>query len=403
MGALRSLKTLAATAFSGRQLPIALREQVRRDRKGLTPDDPGVENTIEATMAWLCRAQDHSASADGGVSAFYSLKDGWSSSYPETTGYIVSTFLDYAEREGSELIRRRARLMLDWLVTIQMPCGAFQGGRIDSKPVVPVTFNTGQILLGLAGGERSFHAYREPMRRAADWLVEVQDKDGCWRKYPSPFAAAGEKTYDTHIAWALFEAARIDPGRGYEKAALANIEWALTWQRSNGWMDNCCLDTPAAPLTHTLGYALRGIIEAYRFTCDVQLLNAALKTARGLMSALKGDGFLPGQLASDWSGTVNWACLTGTAQIATCWLMLFQDTGDPHFRDAALAANRYVRRTVSFHQAADINGGVKGSFPVDGDYGKYQYLNWAAKFLVDSLVLERDCCAGIGVCCSGGV
>ena len=37
-----------------------------------------------------------------------------------------------------------------------------------------------------------------------------------------------------------------------------------------------------------------------------------------------------------------------------------------------------------------FSGGVKGSFPVDGDYCRYAYPNWAAKFLADSLMLETD-------------
>ncbi len=36
----------------------------------------------------------------------------------------------------------------------------------------------------------------------------------------------------------------------------------------------------------------------------------------------------------------------------------------------------------------DFRGGIKGSFPVNGAYGRYQYLNWAAKFFMDSLMLE---------------
>ncbi len=37
----------------------------------------------------------------------------------------------------------------------------------------------------------------------------------------------------------------------------------------------------------------------------------------------------------------------------------------------------------------ETRGGVKGSFPVDGDYGTFEYLNWAAKFFIDSNELER--------------
>jgi hypothetical protein len=341
-------------------------------------------------MRWLCCAQDQSASADGGVARSYSLVSGWAASYPETTGYIIPTFLDHAAAVGLDDFRARARRMLDWLVRIQLPSGAFQGGTVDSTPVVPVPFNTGQILLGLAAGQTAFGTNREAMVRAADWLVEVQDADGCWRKFPSPFVAAGDKTYDTHIAWGLLEAARVESGRGYAEAALANVRWALTHQRNNGWIDKCCLTDESRPLTHTIGYALRGILEAFLYCRDPQLLAAARRTADGAMSALRSDGFLPGLLGPDWSAAASWACLTGTVQIAHCWLRLFQETSELAYRDAAFAANRYVRRTVRLDGPAETRGGVKGSFPVDGDYGRYEYLNWAAKFLVDALVLERE-------------
>ena len=31
---------------------------------------------------------------------------------------------------------------------------------------------------------------------------------------------------------------------------------------------------------------------------------------------------------------------------------------------------------------------MKGSFPVDGDYGRFEFLNWACKFTVDANVQE---------------
>ena len=36
----------------------------------------------------------------------------------------------------------------------------------------------------------------------------------------------------------------------------------------------------------------------------------------------------------------------------------------------------------------DVRGGVKGSFPVDGGYGTFEYLNWAAKFTIDACLAE---------------
>jgi len=390
MGFVGSVLKLFRSVQEYFSLPAAAKQEGRRDRAGLPLSDPGLETAIDESMAWLGRAQDHSSTHDGGVARHYSLIDGWGPSYPETTGYIVPTMLAYAKWKNDEVFRHRARGMLDWLLAIQRPSGGFQAGTVDDRPVVPATFNTGQILLALASGVQEFgEHYRGSLRRAADWLVNTQDPDGCWRKYPSPFAEPGEKAYDTHVAWGLMEAARVEDRRAYGEAALANVQWALRQQQENGWFDKCCVLDDTQPLTHTIGYVLRGIVEAYRFSKEPSLLQASRKTADALLSALKPDGFLPGRLDHQWRGTVSWACLTGTAQIAYCWLMLFQDTADTRYRYAAFAANQYVRRTMRVDGPPGIRGGIKGSFPVDGCYGTYQYLNWACKFFVDSHMLEQ--------------
>jgi len=33
-----------------------------------------------------------------------------------------------------------------------------------------------------------------------------------------------------------------------------------------------------------------------------------------------------------------------------------------------------------------VRGGIKGSWPVGGDYGAYEVLNWATKFFADALM-----------------
>jgi len=257
--------------------------------------------------------------------------------------------------------------------------------------VVPVTFNTGQILLGLASGVRVFgDEYRLPMQKAADWLARTMDADGCWRNHPTPFAGAGEKAYETHVSWGLFEAARIDPGAGWQEAAIRNCDWALTKQQANGWFASNCLGDYVRPLTHTIGYVLRGIVEAYLFTGEQRYLEAALRCARGACTALEPEGRLPGKLDKDWKAASPAVCLTGSVQIAHSCLLLYESTGDRALRDAGYAMNRYARRTVALDGDENTLGGVRGSFPVSGDYGHYEYLNWAAKFFIDSNLLERS-------------
>lgn len=362
------------------------------EARGRLPADPGLRPVLDANLAWLAAAQDRSPSADGGAARDYSLIRGWRASYPETSGYIVPTLLAYARLPDIEADgwRARAERMAGWLTAIQFDSGAFQGGRIDSKPVRPVTFNTGQILFALVAARRAFgRAYEPAMLAAADWLTATQHPDGAWHNHASPFVKLPQaKVYDTHIAWALLEAERIAPGRGYAVAALNNVAWALGHQTDNGWFDRCCLDRNDQPLTHTLGYALRGVLEAARFTRRDDLLTAARRSADGLIGVLRPDGYLPGRLARGWRPSVDWACLTGTAQLAACWLLLHEMTGVAAYRDAGLRANAYVRRTVRLTGAVGVRGGVKGAHPISGGYGQYEYLNWAAKFLADSLLLE---------------
>ncbi len=77
---------------------------VLRDALGLRERMAADVEHLRAAMAWLCRAQDAAAAASGidrgGVSAGYYLASGWLPPYPETTGYIIETFLQYAAGGG---------------------------------------------------------------------------------------------------------------------------------------------------------------------------------------------------------------------------------------------------------------------------------------------------------------
>lgn len=389
-----TLKQFARRQFAQLGLPPDAKAERRRDARGLPDRDPGIEAVEVAALGWLGDAQDFSATRDGGAARDFSLIHGWAASYPETSGYIVPTLLEAGLRRGEPVLLDRARRMIDWLVTIQFPDGGFQGGTVDAEPRVPVTFNTGQILIGLAAATCQFgDSYAEPMHRAADWLVDTMDADGCWRKFPTPFAAPGEKAYETHVAWGLIEAARSTSNRAsvtsYAEAALRNARWAITKQHKNGWFDSCCLVNPDAPLTHTIGYALRGLTEIFLYTRADDVMAAALRTADAISDRVGADGFLAGRLDNTWNGMVEWACVTGSAQIAHSLLILHKETGKAAYRDTAFALLRYARRTVRMDGPTGVRGGIKGSFPIDGGYGTYEFLNWAAKFLIDAGGAER--------------
>jgi hypothetical protein len=390
---LNTLRKLANALQPEPPLPAAAKAERDRDHQaGLPATDPGIAAVVAANCDWLCAAQDHNAGGDGGVARDYSLVTGWATSYPETTGYIIPTVIELARRLGREDLHARARRMLDWCVAIQFADGGFQGGKIDATPRVPVTFNTGQILLGLAAGAAAYGGDRhlQAMHKAAAWLRDSLDADGCWRRHPTPFAAPGEKAYETHVAWGLFEADRVAPGHGYGDAGLRQVAWALTKQQPNGWFASNCLSDPERPLTHTIGYVLRGVLESHRLSGQAHLLAAARRTAEGLLPAIGEDGRLAGRLDRQFRPALDTVCLTGSVQIAHCLLMLYRLNGDPRLLDAGRRLNRYVRRSVRVDGPPETRGGVKGSFPVDGGYGRWEYLNWAAKFCIDANLLEAD-------------
>jgi hypothetical protein len=377
---------------NGAMFRLMVRDLLRRrpQRHGTTSAH------LDAAMQWLCRAQD--ATADGGVARSYCVAwspgfrtVGWLPAYPETTGYIIPTMFDYAARTGKVDFRRRAVAMADWEVRVQMANGAVQGGIIGMAPT-PAVFNTGQVIFGWlrAAQETGEERYVRAAERAGRFLVEHQDGDGVWRRGISRYAKPGRQTYNTRTAWSLLELARVTGDRTFRDAGIRNIDSALTRQLSNGWFGENCLDNDDAPLTHTIAYATRGVLEAGLLLNDERYIAAAQRTAAALLRRQRPDGSLAGRYDRHWRPVVRWSCLTGNAQVAGIWLRVAK-----HLQDTAylLAAQRAIGFLASVQdlRARDggVRGGIAGAYPIFGDYGRFEYLNWAAKFFADAVMMEN--------------
>ena len=346
---------------------------------------------LKAAAEWILRAQE--ATPDKGVSRMYSLLNGWGPSYPETTGYIIPTLIKYGTAINDSKYIKRALEMADWEIEIQLDCGGVMAGTIDADPVVPTIFNTGQNLFGWVAAYRETNdeKYLKAAKKAASWMQEVQDEDGSWKKFPSPFAKYQTNTYNVRSAWGMCEVYNITQAPELLNAVKKSIRWVLTQQNELGWFDNNCLSSNQQPLTHTIGYTLEGILEIGLAMNERSYLSAAQKTAEELIKTQLSDGSLPGRLDKNWQPAVNWVCLTGLAQIAICWWILYRQTEKTNFKEAAIKANNYLKSKQDIkNKNLGIRGGIKGSFPVNGAYGRYEYLNWAAKFFMDSLMKEDE-------------
>lgn len=373
----------------------AMRE-LRCDRTGGHPvGDPGEH--LDAVLDWLCRAQD--ATPDGGVARAYGLAwnayfdgRGWQASYPETTGYIIPTLLEAAECLDRPRLRERALRMADWEIEVQLESGAVMGGILGQQAQpTPAIFNTGQVILGWLAAHRATGEarYLDAARRAGDYLLDAQAPDGSYAKGRSEFARSDCTTYYTRVSWPLCALGIAAADARYADSGRRGIEFALTKQRANGWFEQNCLDDPQRPILHTIAYAMRGLLEAGSALDEPGWIDAAARPARALAERQRARGGLAGRYAGDWSEAADWECLTGNAQTAIVWSKLAaRSESDAGLQERARAVCRFLMSTQN--RTSDdpgLRGGIKGSFPADGEYGRFELLNWAAKFFADALLL----------------
>ena len=348
---------------------------------------------MESAARWLLRAQ-VSTLDDGFSHSFDVLRGTWLPSYPETTGYVIETLYEYAVLTGQAQYAEAARRAADWEISIQLPEGGVMAGTLDARPVVPTVFNTGQVIFGwlsAASYEPLSESYREAARRAADWLVAVMDADGAWRRFPSPYGTKGESAFNTRTAFGLACAGEALGDSRYLDAAVRQINYVVAQAADNGFLPNTCLQDSSRPLTHTIAYSIRGLLEVGAMSGRVEFVDLALRMARAVARVQRLDGGIPGRLDEHWQGRTRWVCLTGNSQMALNWLRFAKLGISMEFMDHAVAANRYVMALQDqTHSEPGIRGGIKGSHPIGAEYMSYRYPNWAAKFFLDALMLELE-------------
>jgi hypothetical protein len=340
---------------------------------------------LKAAIDWLCLAQD--INGDGGVSAGWSFEDGWLPSYPETTGYIIETFLAAAKILDNNALVERANRMIDWELSLQMEDGAFPGhfGEPDSQPVI---FNTGQIMHGMIAGYLQLNRPEclESAARAGYWLQNQQDDDGCWRKYEHNGVP---HVYNTRATWALLSTALLAGEDRLKQGAVKNLDWALNHQTSCGWYKTNAFTPDKDPFTHTIAYAIRGFLESGVLLNDERYINSALNAARGMAKVLRQDGWLAGTYGDEWKSTSNYCCLTGVAQMSLNWARLAQDCGAHDLKEPAQRALDYLKSQQKLNDRNDtVRGAIAGSSPIWGDYSRFEFPNWATKFYADALMMD---------------
>ena len=343
---------------------------------------------LKAAMDWLSHA--HDVNDDGGVSSHYSFSKGWAASYPETTGYIIPTFFDYYKFSAQPEYKERAIRMAEWLVSIQWPNGAFPGLQVDQLTPKPSVFNTGQIIFGLIRTYKKTgeNIYLNSAIKSANWLVNMQDQDGAWRRFACNDCP---HTYYTRVAWALLELYQLTSEKSYKQAAINNLNWALKNQTENGWYLHNGFNTTSNPYTHNVIYAARGTFESGVLLNNPVYVKSAERVCNILFRKFEFRKTLYGEWRENWRGHQAYSCLTGDAQFAILLMRLYQLKGDTRFLNTALKVNEYLQSTQHLDSNnRGIRGGIKGSNPIWGNYLTCCYPSWAVKFFIDALLLEES-------------
>ncbi|GIK83874.1 MAG: hypothetical protein BroJett025_04960 [Patescibacteria group bacterium] len=354
------------------------------------------KKNIKAALAWLMLAQDKTG--DGGVSAWFSLLNGWQPSYIETTGYIINTFLDAYEYFKDPQYRSRAIKMADFLLKMQLPNGAYKLYTPKQKnDDAVVVFNMGQDLIGISAIYELTNnkKYLKSAIAAAEYLLSIQEKDGSWVKNTYGNTT---HTYHTRVAWGILKVYQISGKNKFKTAAIKNLEWAKSQQLPNGWFAKNELPQPniQLPYTHTISYAVEGFLWSGLILSNSQLLKIALRGSVPLLNYYLKHNFLPGSFDSNWQSQDKYSCLTGDAQISLMWLELYKITKNKKFLYAASKMNKYLKtKQLIASPFKAINGAIAGSDPIYGDilknqgYCRLAYLNWATKFFIDALLTEQ--------------
>lgn len=347
---------------------------------------------LHAAAQWLAGAQD--ATADGGVMGRYRLDKGWTSSYPETTGYIVPTFIALAETLDPQYLAR-ARRCVEFLLTTQLESGAFPAGEIADNLTTPSAFNTAQVINGLLrwhqreGDQASLSA----ARRAGEWLISVQDADGAWRKW---FYLSIPACYAAHLSCWLAELGAHCGDERFLESASRHLDWVLA-QRCDqtGWIDRCGFTEEDQELRigdlHAIAYTLAGMLRTAQVLKRTDAREAVVVAARGVAGALQRLGWLPGLLDWRWRARADSACLTGNAQMALIWMSLRDQTGDDTWLQPAYKALDLVKRTQLLDSPNPrLRGGIPGADPLWGRYQHGAMLSWSAKFFIDALLRKAE-------------
>ena len=174
-----------------------------------------------STLNWLLTSIRANNGA-GSSAYFHLLKGGWSAPYPETTGYIIGTLLDYHGLLLEKELMETALSCSRWLLKIQNDDGSFPAGfGGKGKPII---FDTSMALFGLTDiyrktGDRTFLT---ALQETVSWVLDQFTSEKRWNKHA--FVPGYEPAYYTMVVWAMLYSNQIAKHPGLEREMIIALD-----------------------------------------------------------------------------------------------------------------------------------------------------------------------------------
>jgi hypothetical protein len=353
-------------------------------------DKTQFELRTKAALEWLKRSFD--VNNRHGSSAYYSQfwkPFSWSLAYPETTGYIIETLLDYDQLFPEMKLCEYAIHAADWICTLQLPNGALPGGFSNSKN--PSIFNTGQMIFGLIRAYEftKNNKYFNVFRAAVNWLVENLEEEGSWRigAYREGFVPS----YYTRVIWPILLSNKYIENNTISKKmklALGFYQNKLTAKDS---IRDWSFKKGQKAFTHTIAYTIRGFYESSLLMDDKNLNEFTVNLINKVMMERELKGKLAGWYDEDWNGDYKFICLTGNCQMSIIFSRVYENNKDVRYLNTALKLFGDIINKQNLGHNINKRGAIPGSSPFSGRYLALRYPNWATKFFLDAYrLLEKN-------------
>lgn len=345
----------------------------------LSPTDG--QHRLDAALAWLRRSIE--ACRGQGSSHSWSPLFGWAGAYPETTGYLIETLLDCAELKQDHELRSLAFSCADWLLSIQMPDGAFAGLLAGHRQ--PSVFNTSQILFGLARVSPENEEAKKGLARAVQWLLDMLETDYAWRRHA--YVEGFVPSYYSRAVWGVLKANQVLRQPETEQAMRQALQWYAGRLLPNGSVRDWGFRPGAAAFTHTIGYTFEGFLESALLLDDKDLIEKKILAGDKFLTIRnQAGGRTAGRYDEQWQGDYSFLCVTGNCQLSLFFQRLWEISGEPRFREAARSLLAEVLPFQYLGKNKNRYGALPGSAPVWGPYQRFRYPNWGVKFFLDALL-----------------